>query len=454
MAKVIYVKNREPKKLRIVRQNPYTGSSESALKDHLLNRYDIDLGEELGRGGIGIVYRARERTCGQDLVVKTIIPGSSVDKENLVALLRKEIKDTPQDSQFIPTWQKIGKTPEGVIFAYRPYIEGRALGDLNAEHIEKGQILPIDFSVFLIHLAAKVLKDSHEKGVSHRDFCPMNLLVNTTTGYPSLLDWGWPGVTDGVLFGGKQAYIAPELISAPQTLRPEGFCRADMFSLGTVLYEMISGFNPFTLPENSKDESFDYRLTDAFNPEKIPALNSVCADATREISEITSACLKENPKERISAGGLYDCLCRYLYDRVGGLGVTAPAISSYVRLFSGKEPAFKLDSITFGHLRRGAEDQKFEDPTGADKKLKDIAREHNVNLSDPHNASRTFIDAFGKERIKSTILSLYTNLSEEERAEISAYSSEEINSFLEKQDPATNKEIHLDVAKQALGREV
>jgi len=423
----------------------------------LLSKYDIDLGEELGRGGVGIVYRAKERTCGQDLVVKTIIQDSSEEREDFVSLLKKEIKDTPQGNPFVSGWQKIGKTPEEVIFAYRPYIEGRALGDLNEEHIEKGKLLPVDFSVFLVHLAALILNKSHEKGVSHRDLCPFNILVNAA-GYPSLLDWGWPGVREGQLFGGKPGYVAPELVSAPQSLRPEGFCKADVFSLGVVLYEMISGFNPFNPPEGYDGKSFDYRLEELYNPEKIPSLDAVCQDATREISEITSACLRENPQERITVGALYDYLLKYLYTRIEGVGVTSPAIASYINFFSGKEPSFKLNSIAFGHLRRPAEDKQFASFGDKNKTLKDyaeeIANEKGFNLSDPKNASRNFLHAFGEDKVKEVVLSLYTGLSTEERQAISGYNTCELTDFLEKQDPDTNEEIHREIARRALGRYV
>jgi len=92
MHKVIYLRRKEPRRLIITRPN-YKINFEESLRNHLLSKYDIDLGEELGRGGVGIVYRAKERTCGQDLVVKTIIQDSSEERQAISGYNTCELTD-------------------------------------------------------------------------------------------------------------------------------------------------------------------------------------------------------------------------------------------------------------------------------------------------------------------------------------------------------------------------
>ena len=200
-------------------------------------RYEIL--EELGRGGMGVVYKARDGKL-QRLVALKFLPfewtSSPQAKERFV---REARAAAALDHPNICTVYEIDEA-EGRMFISMAYIEGE---NLRAK-TERG-FLGLDEALDLARQAAEGLREAHAKGIIHRDIKAANIMV-TDKGQAKIMDFGLARVTGGALLTregvtlGTVAYMSPEQARGGDVDR-----RADIWSFGVVLYEMLTGRLPF-----------------------------------------------------------------------------------------------------------------------------------------------------------------------------------------------------------------
>ncbi len=243
--------------------------------------------EEIGRGAMGVVYRAEDPTLGRVVAIKTItLSGTEEERAHFEARFLQEARAAGGVSHpTIVTIYDYGREGDDAFMAME-LLEGRELRDL----IQEGVIPPSE----AVEIAARVaegLAFAHESGVVHRDVKPGNIMV-LADGRVKIMDFGIarldePGVTTetGLLLGSPR-YMAPEQVAGHAFDH-----RADIFSLGVVLYEMLTGATPF----NGKDiPQLMFQVMNAavappsrVNPSLPPVLDYIVARA-----------LKKNPDER------------------------------------------------------------------------------------------------------------------------------------------------------------
>jgi serine/threonine protein kinase len=209
----------------------------------LLGRYEVVA--ELGRGAMGVVYKARDPKIDRFVAVKTIsLLGQDAEEE------REYRERFFQEAQAagrllhpgIVTVFDVGEEPEcRDPYIVMEYVTGQSLNGLLSG--EGGQ-LPINTALRLTEEIAEALDYAHAQGVVHRDIKPANILV-TTEGRAKITDFGIAKLNraDLTLPGhalGSPAYMAPEQLNGEPV---DG--RADLFSLGVILYSMLTGYRPF-----------------------------------------------------------------------------------------------------------------------------------------------------------------------------------------------------------------
>ena len=196
---------------------------------------------ELGRGAMGIVYLAEDSVLGRTVAIKMIaLTGSDSERDVHEGRFRQEARAAGGLSHpSIITIYDVGREGD-VAFIAMELVEGRELRDL----IRDGALSPSQ-SVEIAALVADALAFAHERGIVHRDVKPGNIMV-LADGRVKIMDFGIARLREptvktqtGVLLGSPQ-YMSPEQVSG-QAL--DG--RADIFSLGVVLYEMLTGVKPF-----------------------------------------------------------------------------------------------------------------------------------------------------------------------------------------------------------------
>ncbi len=196
--------------------------------------------EELGRGGMGVVYKARDTRLDRHVALKFLPPYLTQDHEARERFAREAKAAAGIDHPNICTIHEIAETEDGQTYIVMAYYGGETLND----RISRGP-LPINDAVEIAAQMADGLASAHENGIAHRDVKPGNVVVGSK-GEVKILDFGLAklaGPADLTQVGstaGTAAYMAPE-----QVRGEFADYRADIWSLGVVLYEMLTGQRPF-----------------------------------------------------------------------------------------------------------------------------------------------------------------------------------------------------------------
>ena len=196
----------------------------------MVGRFEII--RELGRGGFGVVYEAKDWDLGRQVAVKVVRPGRITEEEGKVSREAEAIARLTHPN--LVTLYDVGQR-EGQPFLVFELLRGKTL-DLR---IEEG-LLPVQEAVHIATEVARGLAHAHAEGVIHRDFKPANVFV-TNKGQVKILDFGMAHAFGRRrLSGGTPAYMAPEQWEdAPEDER------TDVFALGVMLYRMLTGEYPF-----------------------------------------------------------------------------------------------------------------------------------------------------------------------------------------------------------------
>jgi ABC-type transport system substrate-binding protein len=255
----------------------------------LSNRYEIT--GELGRGGMGVVYRARDPLLDREVAVK-LIPPTMLNPETEQRFQHEAKLVAKMDHQAIVSIYDFGYD-EGSLFFVMPIVNGMTLSSLLRENtLSLGEVIDIGIKV------AEALDYSHtprgeSRGVVHRDIKPDNIMVlREADGLRiRVMDFGVARIaTDeritktGTIVG-TPAYLSPEQVSAKNV---DG--RSDIYSLGVVLYECVAGQPPFT----GDVQSILYRIVNEF-PQ---APRAAGASIDEELERLILDCLAKDPGHR------------------------------------------------------------------------------------------------------------------------------------------------------------
>ncbi len=196
----------------------------------VLGRFEIL--RELGSGGFGVVYEARDLDLGRLVAVKLVRPGRVAEEAGRVSREAEAIARLSHPN--LLTLHDVGRSSHGPYLVFE-LLRGKSLQD----RMDEGP-MPVEEAVHVATEVARGLAHAHSEGVVHRDLKPSNVFV-TTTGQVKLLDFGMAHAFGRRrVSGGTPAYMAPEQWED----EPEDE-RTDVFALGVMLYRMLSGEHPF-----------------------------------------------------------------------------------------------------------------------------------------------------------------------------------------------------------------
>src|SRR5262245_51079737 len=205
--------------------------------------------ERLGAGGFGVVFKAWDAELERTVAIKVLRPGSSASSAaHLLAEARTLARlDHPA---IVPIYD-LGRTPGDELLIVSKFVEGRDLG----KWLKTQRMSPVQAAT-CVAILAEALDYAHVQGIVHRDVKPGNILL-AATGEPVLSDFGLAlhetTLGSGSNFVGTPAYMSPEQ-ARYEGHRVDG--RSDIYSLGTVFYQLLTGSRPFQA--QNREELLDF----------------------------------------------------------------------------------------------------------------------------------------------------------------------------------------------------
>ena len=247
----------------------------------------------VGSGGMGEVYRARDSRLGRDVAVKVLPPDVADDPGRLRRFEQEARAAAALSHPNVVVVFDVG-TADGVSYVVTELLDGETL----RSRLDRSR-LPVSKAVELASQIASGLAAAHARAIVHRDLKPANIFI-TREGQAKILDFGLAKITvapdsDRTLNTEPGAVLGTNGYMSPEQVRgQDADHRADIFALGAILYEMLSGQRAF------KGESAADTMTSILKDDP-PTLVRVAADIPSALARIVSRCLEKEPAERFQS---------------------------------------------------------------------------------------------------------------------------------------------------------
>ncbi len=292
------------------------------------------LEEQIGQGGMAVVFRARDERLHRLVALKVLAPALAGNRESRQRFIRESRAAAAVDDPHIIPVFEAGETAAGALFIAMRFVPG---GDVYSLVRRMGP-LPVSRAAAIVSPVASALDAAHAAGLVHRDVKPANMLLDTRPGRPDhvyLSDFGLSkgafstsaGLTSAGHFMGTLDYISPEQI---QSQRADG--RADQYALACSAFEMLTGAPPFRSPEAAA-------LMYAQLSQPPPPLTSRRPDLPAAADPVLARALAKVPGDRYAS-------CREFADALrAAFGLASYDSGPEPALVTGHRPARPASSV-------------------------------------------------------------------------------------------------------------
>jgi WD40 repeat protein len=265
---------------------------------------DYELLEEIARGGMGVVYKARQLSLDRIVAVKMILAGAAASREFIHRFRTEAAAAANLQHPNIVAVHEVG-AHQGENFLVMDFVDGP-----NLSHFVGQQPLPAQRAARYVKLIAEAIHYAHERGILHRDLKPSNVLIDSVTDQPRVTDFGLAKRLDGE----SSLTVTGQVLGSPNFMPPEQASgsrgkvgrHSDVYGLGAILYHLLTARAPF------QAESLEAIVTQVLNTEPVPPR---LANPTipRDLETICLKCLEKEPGRRyVSAAALGAELERWL----------------------------------------------------------------------------------------------------------------------------------------------
>jgi eukaryotic-like serine/threonine-protein kinase len=258
----------------------------------MLGRYQLE--KELGKGAMGIVYLGKDPKIGRVVAIKTMALGQEFSGDELVDARERFFREAETagrlQHQNIVTIFDAGEEHDLAYIAME-FLKGRDLADYG----KPGQLLPVASVVTIVAQVADALGYAHRQHVVHRDIKPANIMYEPETGAVKVTDFGIARITDSSktktgLVLGTPSYMSPEQIAGKKV---DG--RSDLYSLGVMLFQMLTGVLPF---RGDSMAELMYKIAN----EEAPDVRVLRPELPERLAKAVALAVCKRPEERYQTG--------------------------------------------------------------------------------------------------------------------------------------------------------
>jgi serine/threonine protein kinase/CHASE2 domain-containing sensor protein len=266
--------------------------ADGAIEKPMLGRYQVE--KELGKGAMGVVYQGRDPKIGRVVAIKTLALSQEFEGAELTDARDRFFQEAKTagrlQHQHIVTIFDAGEEHDLAYIAME-FLQGRDL----SEFCHDGQLLPMRQVVSIVARVAEALSYAHRQHVVHRDIKPANIMYEPGSDSVKVTDFGIARITDSSktktgLVLGTPSFMSPEQISGRKV---DG--RSDLYSLGVMLFQLLTGVLPF------RGESMAELMYKIAN-EDAPDIRRVRSDIPEQLAYIVAFSLQKHPEDRYQDG--------------------------------------------------------------------------------------------------------------------------------------------------------
>lgn len=266
--------------------------NDATVEKPMLGRYQVE--KELGKGAMGVVYLGRDPKISRVVAIKTMALSQEFEADELVEVKERFFREAETAGRLnhpnIVTIYDAGEEHD-LAYISMEFLKGKDL----APHTKPEQLLPVKTVVNIAIKVAEALDYAHAQNVVHRDIKPANIMFEADTGVVKVTDFGIARITDssktktGMVLG-TPSYMSPEQLSGKKV---DG--RSDLFSLGVMLYQMLSGHLPFT---GDSMATLMFKIAN----EPHASINTLNATLPASLVLVVDRMLAKDPEQRYQRG--------------------------------------------------------------------------------------------------------------------------------------------------------
>lgn len=304
--------------------------TEGAVEKPMLGRYQVE--KELGKGAMGVVYLGKDPKIGRVVAIKTLALSNEFEGDELVDARERFFREAETagrlQHQHIVTIFDAGEEHDLAYIAME-FLKGKDL----TEFTKAGHLLPVPQVISIVARVAQALAYAHSQHVVHRDIKPANIMYEAASDTVKVTDFGIARITDSSktktgLVLGTPSFMSPEQLAGK---RVDG--RSDLYSLGVMLFQLLTGVLPF------RGESMTELMYKIAN-EEAPDVCTVRADLPLSLAAVVQRALIKNPQLRYADGDAFAKDLNAVLATLAAEPTAAPALPPQA-LNQASAPAFE-----------------------------------------------------------------------------------------------------------------